>query len=101
MKIDRLLGLILTTVTSLSIECAVGQPLDLSLYTTGGAGFYTNTFDSLGYGTNETLDGTPTGPSGYLAGEWTCYTEATANYFGTIDAGAPNSTGPGIIDTWT
>lgn len=101
MKIDRLLGLILTTVTALSLERAVGQPLDLSLYTTGGAGLYTNNFDSLGYSTNQTLDGTPTGTAGYLAGEWTCYTEATVNYFGTIDAGAPNVSQPGIIDTWT
>jgi len=101
MKIDRLLGLIVTIVTALSLERAVGQPLDLSLYTSNGAGFYTNTFDTLGYGTNQTLDGTPTGASGYLAGEWTCYTHATVNYFGTIDSGAPNVSGPGIIDTWT
>jgi hypothetical protein len=102
MKIDRLTGLILTTAAAFWLERAAAQPLDLSLYTSaGGAGFYTNTFDELGYGPNQTLDGTPGGPPGSLAGEWTCYLNATANYFGTIASGAPNGAGPGLIDTWT
>src|SRR5208282_1908258 len=102
MKINRLTGLILTTAAAFWLERAAAQPLDLSLYTSAnGAGFYTNNFDTLGYGTNETLDGTPNGQSGYLAGEWTCYIDATANFFGEIASGAPNISGPGIIDTWT
>ena len=72
------------------------------MYTSvGGAGFYTNTFDSLGFSTNQTLDGTPNGQQGYLSGEWTCYINATANSYGTIASAAPNVSGPGAISTWT
>ena len=101
MKTNRLTGLVLAAVAAVSLQRAAAQPLDLSLYTTGANGFYTNTFDSLGYSTNQTLDGTPTGMPGYLAGEWTCYTNATANGFGIIAAGAPSVSSPGIIDSWT
>jgi len=101
MKTNRFTGIILCTVAALSIQRAAAQPLDLSLYTTNTAGAYTNTFDSLGYSTNETVDGTPTGTPGYLSGEWTCYLNATANSFGTIAAGAPNNIFGGSNDTWT
>src|ERR1035438_9606556 len=101
MKTNRLTGLVLAAVAAVSLQQAAAQPLDLSAYTTGSTGFYTNTFDSLGYSANETVDGTPGGAAGYLAGEWTCYINATANGFGTIAAGAPNNISGGIMNVWT
>ena len=105
MKTNRLTGFVLAAVAAVSLQHAAAQPLDLSLYTTGtttgSTGVYTNTFDSLGYSPDETTDGTPTGPHGYLAGEWTCYINATANGFGTIAAGAPNNTSGGTNNVWT
>lgn len=100
MKTHRLTGLVLATVAAVSLQQVPAQPLNLASYTTGGNGFYTNTFDSLGYSTNDTTDGTPTGPSGYLAGEWTCYINATANNFGSIAAGAPNNISGGSMNAW-
>jgi hypothetical protein len=88
-------------VTSVSLERAAAQALDLSLYTTGANGLYTNTFDSLGYSTNQTTNGLPGGQIGYLSGEWTCYINATINSYGSIAAGAPNVSSPGTIDSWT
>src|SRR5258707_2182551 len=102
MNTNRLTGLILATVAALSFQRPAAQPLNLALYTTNNTGgAYTNTFDSLGYSTYETVDGTPGGMPGYLSGEWTCYINATANSFGTIAAGAPNSGSGGANDTWT
>src|ERR1022692_4846751 len=101
MKTNRLIGLVVAAVAAVSLQQAAAQPLDLSAYTTGSTGFYTNNFDSLGYSTNETVDGTPSGASGYLAGEWTCFVNATANGFGTIAAGAPNNVSGGTMNVWT
>jgi len=86
----------------IAVQRALAQPLDLSLYTTNsGNGFYTNTFDMLGYSTNMTSDGTPSGMPGYLPGEWTCYINATLNYFGTVASVAPNVSSPGSMNNWT
>src|SRR3974377_2460650 len=105
MKPSRLAGLVLSTFAALALQRSAAQTnyLDLSLYTSGGVGFYTNTFDSLGYSTNQTVDGNlPTGLNGgYLAGEWSCYIGGTANYFGTPAGGAPNGTSPGSMNNWT
>ena len=101
MNINKLTGAFLSAFAALSLQRAAAQPLDLSLYTTSGSGFYTNTFDSLGYSTNQTQDGTPSGPQGYLAGEWACYIGATANYYGTLASVAPNVSSPGSLNNWT
>jgi hypothetical protein len=101
MKRSLIRILILIALAAVSLQRTTAQPLDLSLYTTAGAGFYTNTFDSLGYSTNQTLDGTPSGTPGYLGGEWECYINATANYFGQPATGTPSATGPGIMNNWT
>ncbi len=101
MKTNRLTGLIVFGFAALALQRGAAQPLDLSLYTTGGIGVYTNTFDSLGYTTNQTVDGTPGGARGYLSGEWVCFTNATANYFGIVAAGAPSVSSPGSLNNWT
>ena len=101
MNINKLTGAILSAFAAFSLQRAAAQPLDLSLYTTGSTGIYTNTFDTLGYSTNQTQDGTPTGAPGSLSGEWTCYIGATANYYGTIASVAPNVSSPGSLNNWT
>src|SRR5215471_4701203 len=101
MKTKVLKALILAAISSVCVERAGAQALDLSALTTNNVGFYTNTFDSLGYTTNQTVDGTPTGTPGNLAGEWTCYLHATVNYYGTPAPGAPNVSSPGILNNWT
>ncbi len=101
MKTNRLTGLIVSAFALLAVQRGVAQPLDLSGLTTGGVGFYTNTFDILGYTTNQTVDGTPTGTQGYLPGEWTCYINATVNYFGVPASVAPNVSSPGSMNNWT
>jgi len=101
MKRIQITTLLLSAMAAISLQRTAAQPLDLSLYTTNGAGFYTNTFDSLGYSVNQTQDGTPLGQPGFLSGEWVCYTNATANFFGTPVATAPNVTSPGSLNNWT
>ncbi|PWU18301.1 MAG: hypothetical protein C5B50_09510 [Verrucomicrobia bacterium] len=95
MKTNRIAGLLLATIAACSLQRATAQPLDLTLYP---GMIYTNTFDSLGYSTNETIDGTPTGTPGSLAPEWVCYTNAHPTYPGSI-VGLNPAGGP--LNNWT
>jgi hypothetical protein len=98
MKAKFLKALLLAAVSSVFLERAGAQALDLSQWTTNTTGVYTNTFDSMGSTTSQTNG---TGGSGYLSGEWTCFTGATANGYGTVASGAPNVSSPGTINNWT